>query len=364
MNSKVLVFSDDEKFVELCNSFFTASDFFSCVDDFSFLEEILNSNEKQIVLADFYFSKNMQILSKLRIQNNNSVFILSSKIEEFEKLPNYVIQIPFGFSKILSKVSINQNSEEFKCEENHILSALCGSSTAMKKVRQQILEASSCNASVLFTGESGTGKSLAAVVLHSLSMRGKSAKKLVTENIAAISPSLIESELFGVAFGAYTDAGKGREGLICSADGGSLFLDEIGELDFSIQAKLLLAVQERKIRHVGSDTSKNVDVRFIFATNQNLEQKIFEKQFRADLYYRISEMKIHLPPLREHLEDIEEIAEQYFKSVNSSQKFSSQALSKLKDYDWPGNVRELMQCFASCQRRCKSQIIGPEFIDF
>lgn len=364
MNSKVVIFSQNREFIDLCTDFIPKDCRLCAVGDFVLLQTILSKKEGIIVLADCALSKKIHILSKLRHQSKNQVFILSSKIEYHEKLPNYVIHLPFGFSKIASNLPLSKKVEEFDFYEKRILSNLCGSSVAMKKVRKKIIEASCCKVNVLFTGESGTGKSLAAAVLHGLSKEGRSGKNLVTENVAAISPSLIESELFGVAPSAYTDAGEGREGLISLADKGSIFLDEIGDLDFNIQAKLLLAVQEGRIRSVGSDESKSIDVRFIFATNQNLDEKIREKEFRQDLYYRISEIKIHLPPLRERIEDIDELAEKYFKDKNSLKRFSSQALSKLKDYHWPGNVREIEQCFASCDRLCQSELIGPEFIDF
>jgi two-component system response regulator HydG len=219
-----------------------------------------------------------------------------------------------------------------------------GESPAMQTVYRRLLQVAPTESSVLLTGESGTGKELVARWLHRKSRR--SGGPFVPINCGALPESLLESELFGHARGAFTDARQDRKGLFVQAEGGTLFLDEIGELPMPMQVKLLRALEERKVRPVGSDREQPFDVRLISATNRDLEQAVQEHQFREDLYYRVNVIQIELPPLRARGTDILLLAQHFVQSYAASMSravtgISRPAAERLLAYDWPGNVREL-----------------------
>lgn len=221
---------------------------------------------------------------------------------------------------------------------------LIGSSESWLKVMTLAQKVALTNANVLITGENGTGKELVAREIHRLSNR--SANVMVTVDMGSITETLFESELFGHKKGAFTDAHQDRVGKIETANGGTLFLDEIGNLPLAMQAKLLSVFQSRKIIKVGDNTPVNVDVRLICATNCNLNQMVSEGLFREDLLYRINTIQIELPPLKERVADIAELAcffmEKYTKKYNRlGLKLTDDAIKKLEGYSWPGNVREL-----------------------
>ncbi|MGN0739201.1 MAG: sigma 54-interacting transcriptional regulator [Treponema sp.] len=205
-------------------------------------------------------------------------------------------------------------------------------------------EAAKTTTSVLITGESGVGKELFAEQLHLKSPRHN--KPFVRVNCAALNPSLLESELFGHIKGAYTDASTSRKGRFELADGGTIFLDEIGELPFDIQAKLLRVIQEKSFERVGSSETINVDVRIISATNKDLEKMVHEGKFRNDLYYRLNVLSLKIPSLKNRKEDIEPLAMFFLNKFADETKkrftgFSSEALNAIYNYSWPGNIREL-----------------------
>ncbi|MEZ4359210.1 MAG: sigma-54 dependent transcriptional regulator [Kofleriaceae bacterium] len=219
-----------------------------------------------------------------------------------------------------------------------------GESAAMRQVDDVLGRVAGTDASVLITGESGTGKELVARELHRRSRRAGG--PLVAINCAAMPEQLLESELFGHVRGAFTDAKTSRPGLFVQASGGSLFLDEIGELPVALQAKLLRALQERKVRPIGGDAEVEFDVRLISATNRDLEARIEERAFRDDLYYRINVVHVPLPPLRARGGDVLRLAHRFM--VETARRFgkdvtgiSATAAAKLTAYAWPGNVREL-----------------------
>ena len=222
-----------------------------------------------------------------------------------------------------------------------------GHSSAMRRVRELVSRVADSEASVLIQGETGTGKELVARLIHSSSKRQSG--PFVAVNCAAVPHALIESELFGHARGAFTDARTQRTGLFLEAHGGTLFLDEIAELPLETQPKLLRALQERTVRPVGSNTETPFDVRVVAATNRDLEYEVFEKRFREDLYYRLNVVTIELPPLRNRGGDVLELA-QYLLAQFADRAgkpplvLSAGAAEKLVAYQWPGNVRELENC--------------------
>lgn len=219
-----------------------------------------------------------------------------------------------------------------------------GRSKSMRELATLITTIAPSDATVLITGESGTGKELVARAIHHGSARKE--KRLVVINCAALSETLLESELFGHERGAFTGADKRRDGLFMQADGGTLFLDEIGEMPLSLQAKLLRALQQGEIQRVGSDTPLKVDVRILAATNRALRSEAEAGHFREDLFYRLNVIGVHVPPLRERSDDIPLLAAYFLDRYAERNRkhlkgFTPQAMDMLLKYHWPGNVREL-----------------------
>jgi two-component system response regulator AtoC len=219
-----------------------------------------------------------------------------------------------------------------------------GQSPAMKRLRENMAKVAETGIPVLMTGESGTGKELIARLIHRDSL--VSSGPFVQVNCAAIPATLLESELFGFEKGAFTGAVEQKPGRIELANSGTLFLDEIGELDPPSQAKLLQVLQDAHFSRIGGQEEKSVNVRFIFATNLDLEEQIATGDFREDLYYRINVVNLHLPPLRERLEDIPALCEYFISRHNQKFNCNAPALSEdcirsLQDYHWPGNIRQL-----------------------
>lgn len=219
-----------------------------------------------------------------------------------------------------------------------------GQSQAIREVLETVERVADTRASVLITGESGTGKELIARMLHEKSSRASG--PFVAVSCAAIPETLIEVELFGAVKGAYTGAETDRMGKFEAANGGTLFLDEVGEIPLLIQAKLLRVIQEREIQRLGSNESIPIDVRLITATNRDLEKEIEAGNFREDLYYRLKVVHLHLPPLRERVEDIPLLAEHFMRKYaeengRALRTISPEALKVLQNHCWKGNVREL-----------------------
>lgn len=221
---------------------------------------------------------------------------------------------------------------------------MIGKSPAMVKLYDQLDRIAQSDAAVLVTGESGTGKELVCRSIHAHSRRAK--KPFVAVNCAALTETLLESELFGHVKGAFTDARSQRRGLFAEANGGTLLLDEMGEMPMSMQVKLLRALEERTVRPVGSDQETPFDVRVLTATNRDLETAVTEGRFREDLYYRINVIGLELPPLRSRGTDILRLAEHFLKQFAAAESKSVDGLAegvaeKLLSYSWPGNIREL-----------------------
>jgi len=241
------------------------------------------------------------------------------------------------------------------------LENIVGESPAMKEIFEVIQQVAPTRATVLLTGESGTGKELIAKAIHQLSPRAK--QPLVIVHGAALAPTLLESELFGHEKGAFTGAHERRIGRFEQAQGGTLFFDEIGEIDAAIQVKLLRFLGERTFERVGSNKTLSADVRLVAATNRNLEELVKVGSFREDLFFRLRVVEIHLPPLRERPEDISllaqrflrEFAEENHKPVNG---FTPEVLERLMNYSWPGNVRELRTAIEHAVVLCRGEKIS------
>ena len=265
------------------------------------------------------------------------------------------------------KNALTERSQQLKIKElqerlkhNQNADDMIGKSAELNKVRAMISKAAPTKASVLITGESGVGKELVARAIHNQSPRKDNA--FIVVHCAALSETLLESELFGHEKGAFTGADSLAHGKFELADGGTIFLDEIGEINLSTQIKLLRVLQERSFERVGGEKTINVDIRIVAATNKNLEEEVRAGKFREDLFYRLNVVRIEMPALRERKDDIPLLMHGFLKEFNiENQKnilgFDNRAKSAILKYSWPGNIRELRNCVESAVVMCtKDQI--------
>ncbi len=254
---------------------------------------------------------------------------------------------------------------ETKAPETVSANRIIGKSSAIQEVLKMIGRVAASDVSVLLVGESGTGKELVARAIYQNSQRAD--KPFLAVNCAAIPETLLESELFGYEKGAFTGATRRKIGKFQQADGGTIFLDEIGDMSLSTQAKILRVLQEGTYERLGSEETLHANVRIIVATNQNLEQLILEKKFREDLYYRIKVITITLPPLRMRKEDLPDLADYFIQKHSASLgknkvSISSEAMELMKNYDWQGNIRELENVLKRAILLSKSNVIQADMI--
>lgn len=264
-------------------------------------------------------------------------------------------------NKELTELRLRERS--LKDELNKEETLVIGSSPEIRKVMQMVEKVAGTDANVLLTGENGTGKGVIARHIHQLSERKNEC--FVTVDMGAIPSTLFESELFGHKKGAFTDAKEDRIGKFQLADRGTLFLDEIGNIPLMLQAKVLVALQNKSITPIGSNKLQTMNIRLVSATNANIEQEVFEGRFREDLLYRLNTIKIELPPLRERGEDIELLACHYLgvyqkKYRKPNLRLGSQAIKKLNKYHWPGNIRELDHAIEKSVILSENEILMPE----
>ncbi len=243
---------------------------------------------------------------------------------------------------------------------------LIGSGPAMTALQEQLERVAASHATVLVTGESGTGKELVSAFIHRASPRAD--RPMLCLNCAALSASLLESELFGHERGAFTGADRTRKGRFELADGGTLLLDELSEMALPLQAKLLRVLQENEFERVGSSVTRRVDVRVIATTNRNLEEWVAQKRFRDDLYYRLNVLPVTVPALRDHVEDVEELAAYFLERAarhegGAALEIDPDAMRALVAYSWPGNVRELENLCLRAGTLCKTGRITADLIE-
>lgn len=306
--------------------------------------------------------KKMQLISQNDYIMNEEIFKLIIGKKEYNVTGKKVPMVSFSQKKINGFIfddiqKISKNIVEVSNQYNRItLDDIHGTSQSIQSLKEYIKTVANSNSTVLITGESGTGKELIARSLHSSGNRKD--KPLIVINCSAIPDSLLESELFGYVKGAFTGAdNNGHMGKFELANGGVIFLDEIGDMPLYLQAKILRVIQEKKIERIGSNKSIDLDIKIIAATNADLRQKIKEKKFREDLFYRLNVIPIQTCPLRERREDIEPIVKKLIEkySVISGKKeidIDEKAMKVLLDYDWPGNVRELENVIELIMNTC------------
>ena len=321
----------------------------------------------------------LELLARLRQKDPNAMVVLTSafgttqSVIESMKLGAYDFirkeSLPFNL-KVVVDAALKTQAEmraatAFKPQltvEQH-QDSIVGQSEAMQQVFKMVGRVSHSDAPVMITGESGSGKELVARAIHHYSRR--SDQFFVAINCAAIPETLLESELFGHEKGSFTGAVTQRVGRFEQSNGGTLFLDEIGEMPMPVQSKILRVLQEGEFSRLGSNVTLHTDVRIVAATNKNLEQEIARKRFREDLFYRLNVVRIHLPPLRQRVEDVRLLCE-YFLAKISSQKhlprvrLSEEALKVMEAYPWPGNVRELENTLQRASVMTTTDVLLPK----
>lgn len=257
---------------------------------------------------------------------------------------------------------LSRRKDSLSEELNRKKTEIIGESERMRQVMRMVKKVAATDANVLITGANGTGKELIAREIHNLSARAQ--EPLITVDLTAVNESLFESELFGHVKGAFTDAKTDRTGRLETASGGSLFLDEIGNLPYHMQAKMLTVLQKREVTPVGSNQPRPIDVRLISATNQDMDRLIADGVFRDDLFYRINTIHIEVPSLKDRGEDVVLLANYYLDHYRHKYNkvhltFGEDALEKLRSYHWPGNVRELRHAVEKAVILTESERIGP-----
>ena len=318
--------------------------------------KLLQKKSFDIVISDLKMPglSGLELLQKAKKLHPDMVFILITAFDTTQtavramKMGAYdYISKPFNVKEIRRVVfsAFNMKKQEGGEPEDTGLSGfLLGESVAMQKVFKEIQQVAPSSSNILITGDSGTGKEMVARLVHSQSTVKN--RPFVAVNCGAIPDTLIESEMFGHKKGSFTGAVVDKKGFFEIAEGGILFLDEIGELPLTVQPKLLRALQEKTIRPVGGIADKKVEVRLITATNRDLEHMVSERNFREDLFYRLNVIRIRVPPLRERKEDIPFFVQYFLKKQSQKlnrpvKQVSQEALVILKEYAWPGNVRQL-----------------------
>ncbi|MAT44595.1 MAG: hypothetical protein CL609_19855 [Anaerolineaceae bacterium] len=289
-----------------------------------------------------------------------AVEAMKNGAQDFLIKPIKVEQLEQSLNRAVEIVKMHRELSMFRDSQKNSVQFVAGNSKAMQRVLMQAERAAYASVSVLITGETGVGKDVLAQYIYSIGTR--KSKTYVPINCAAIQSTMLESELFGHESGAFTGADKRKHGLMETADGGVLFLDEISSMPLDMQAKLLRAIESRAFRRVGGNNLINVDVQVIAASNRNLLEMIEKEQFRQDLYYRLKVVDLHIPPLRERKNDIPELVGFFIKHKNAKmgvniESISPRAMEALMEYNWPGNIRELSNAIESAMLFCDTGVI-------
>ncbi|MCB0485710.1 MAG: sigma-54-dependent Fis family transcriptional regulator [Flavobacteriaceae bacterium] len=321
--------------------------------------EMIKNNDYDLVLCDIKMPKmdGVEVLEKAQVIKPEIPFLMISGHGDLDTAVQTMrmgafdyISKPPDLNRLLNAVRNALDKKNLVVENKQLKKKvsknyeMIGDSKAISHIKEIIEKVAATDARVLITGPNGTGKELVAHWLHEKSERAKA--PMIEVNCAAIPSELIESELFGHIKGSFTGANKDRAGKFEAANGGTIFLDEVGDMSLSAQAKVLRALQENKVSRVGSDKDITVNVRVVAATNKDLQKEITEGRFREDLYHRLAVILIQVPALNERREDIPLLVEHFAEKIaeeqgNSVKAFSGKAIKKLQEYDWTGNIREL-----------------------
>jgi DNA-binding NtrC family response regulator len=342
--------------------------------------ETLQSKEFDAVLTDLQMNGMDGLELGKRVIENRSipVVLLTGKanmeaaigavragLDDFLQKPVDIEHLALVLERAIERRKLEAELKRLREEvgESKRFDDMIGESRAMRELQELIARVAPAQVSVLITGESGTGKELVARAIHDRSPRASG--PFVAINCAAMPSQLLESELFGHTRGAFTDAVAAKRGLLVQASGGTIFLDEIGDMAVEMQAKLLRALQEKKVRPVGGNDEIAFDARIIAATNRELEEDIEEGRFREDLYYRINVVHLPVPPLRGRGNDILQLAQHFIaraakRTGRNVQGLAGSAAQKLMSYDWPGNVRELENCIERAVTLTQFQQLTPD----
>ncbi len=339
--------------------------------------EMLNRESFPIVISDIYMGgkTGLDVLHRAKALNPDGAVILMSGKGTIETVVEATrggafeyLSKPFSIDRLLEAVKgaegALRETRVTKETSHDVSSAMVGNSAPMVELYKFIARVAPTDATVLVRGETGCGKELVAASIHQNSLRNKG--RFVVVDCAALPGSLLESELFGAVRGAFTGADRDRMGLFEAAAGGTVFLDEIGEIEPAFQLRLLRFLQEKEIRPVGSTTSRKVDVRVIAATNKDLEKMQREGKFREDLWYRLSVATIELPPLRERREDIPQLVEHFLRASGEhygrTVRVDAAAMKLLSEYSWPGNVRQLLHLIERLVILSSSPVITADVV--
>jgi len=384
-NATILVVDDDERLRQTLSLLLrTAGHEVVAAADAAAAEDILRERDVDLVISDVRMpgGSGLDLLDGVkRLEVDTPVILLTaygtvaSAVQAMQRGAfDYVLK-PFDAEELKLRVSRALALRRFRTENEFLrerpegqpeLDELIGVSPKLRHVVELARQVAESDASVLITGETGTGKEVLARSIHRRSPRGE--RLLVPVNLAAVPLELLESELFGHARGAFTGAVTERAGKLELADGGTLFLDEVGDAPLALQPKLLRVLQDGVIERVGSNQRRNVDVRVISATNRDLEEAIAAGQFRSDLYYRLRVIQIEMPPLRERPEDIRYLTAHFLRRFGQRRRggppgITHEALRLLEGYRWPGNVRELENVVERAVVLCRSDTIGTSLLD-
>ncbi len=326
----------------------------------------------------------LELMAKIKNYNDSIQCVLVSGQEKLDvvvdtykkgaedyiiKNENAIINLENSIRTLCKNVDLKKENEQLKDQiiDRHRYTNILGSSSSVLRVLRLIQKVEKSNIMVLVTGQSGTGKELVARAIHFNSPRSR--KPFVTVNMGAIPEYLIESELFGHEKGAFTDARDKRIGKFEEANEGTIFLDEIGEMDPMLQTKILRVLQEKEVTRIGSNKAIKLDVRVIAATNRNLNQEVKEGRFREDLFYRLQGFLIHLPPLYERGDDVVMLSKSFLNDFCKENRIhpvsiSKEAVKMMMDYKWPGNVRELKAVIERAAILAENGTITPEDLVF
>ena len=373
---KILVVDDNAESCELLSEILTAQNWE--VEIARSPEKALHLSENNnfdLVISDINLEADLSGLDLLKKMRERSPVVLVTGFGSLETAVEATregawdfISKPFKVDEIVAtaKRALEQTpekDEEETTREKQVSGQMIGSAPKMIELYKEIARVAPTRSTVLILGESGTGKELVARAIHQNSPRKNNA--FVAVNCGALTESLLEAELFGYTKGSFTGANSDRRGLWEEAEGGTLFLDEIGETSPAMQVKLLRTLQENEIRRVGSTVNRKVDARIIAATNRELEEEVKQKNFREDLFYRLSIITLYVPPLRERAGDIPLLAESFlqkarFNTNKSNLHFTDETLKILAAHEWKGNVRELEAAIEYAALRSRGNEVMPE----